>query len=87
VNHKVDRQTPRFDVQLIFEEIGIALDDNQYRDAISLIDMYHVYLRKRQVSPLFFFVHVFLTVLHASPSMGGTVLQMNNSLLILQKHD
>jgi Vacuolar sorting-associated protein 13, N-terminal len=51
VNHKVDRQTPRFDVQLIFEEIGITLDDHQYRDAISLVDMYHVYLRKRQVSP------------------------------------
>ena len=53
MNHKVDRQTPRFDVQLIFEEIGITLDDHQYRDVISLIDMYHVYLRKRQVSPFF----------------------------------
>jgi len=51
VNHKVDRQTPRFDIQLIFEEIGITLDDHQYRDAISLVDMYHVFLRKRQVSP------------------------------------
>ena len=51
MNHKVDRQTPRFDIHLIFEEIGITLDDHQYRDAISLVDMYHVYLRKRQVSP------------------------------------
>ena len=49
MNHKVDRQTPQFDIQLIFEEIGITLDDDQYRDAISLVDMYHVYLRKRQV--------------------------------------
>ncbi|PPQ64275.1 hypothetical protein CVT24_008413 [Panaeolus cyanescens] len=48
VNHKVDKQTPRFDVQLIFEEIGIALDDHQYRDVISLVDMYHVFIRKRQ---------------------------------------
>ncbi|KDR84988.1 hypothetical protein GALMADRAFT_233521 [Galerina marginata CBS 339.88] len=48
VNHKIDRQTPRFDIQLFFEEIGVALDDNQYRDTISLVDMYHVYLRKRQ---------------------------------------
>ncbi|KAJ3515399.1 hypothetical protein NLJ89_g1777 [Agrocybe chaxingu] len=48
VNHKIDRETPRFDVQLLFEEIGVVLDDNQYRDAISLVDMYHVYLRKRQ---------------------------------------
>ena len=36
-------------MQLIFDEIGVALDDNQYRDIISLVDMYHVYLRKRLV--------------------------------------
>lgn len=55
VNHKVDKQHPRFDVQLLFDEIGIALDDDQYRDAISLVDMYHVYLRQHQVrsSPIF----------------------------------
>lgn len=45
----MDNQVPRFDIQLLFEEIGVCLDDNQYRDAISLIDMYHVYLRQRQV--------------------------------------
>ncbi|PFH54473.1 hypothetical protein AMATHDRAFT_72271 [Amanita thiersii Skay4041] len=48
VNHKADRQTPRYDVQLIFKEIGVALDDHQYRDIISLVHMYHVYLRRRQ---------------------------------------
>ncbi|KAG6911962.1 hypothetical protein DXG01_000210 [Tephrocybe rancida] len=48
VNHKVNEKTPRFDVQLFFDEIGIALDDNQYRDIISLLDMYHVYMRQRQ---------------------------------------
>jgi hypothetical protein len=50
VNHKIDQKTPRFDIQLLFEEIGVALDNHQYRDAISLVDMYHVYLRKRQAS-------------------------------------
>ncbi|KAF8622462.1 hypothetical protein AX15_006983 [Amanita polypyramis BW_CC] len=48
INHKVDQNTPRYDAQLIFDEIGVALDNNQYRDIISLVDMYHVYLRKRQ---------------------------------------
>lgn len=48
VNHKVDRDTPRFDVQLIFNEIGVSLDNDQYRDVISLVDMYHVYLRQHQ---------------------------------------
>jgi len=48
MNHKLDKNTPHFDVQLLFDEIGVALDDNQYRDAISLVDMYHVYMRQRQ---------------------------------------
>lgn len=50
MNHKFDNSTPRFDVQLLFDEIGVALDDNQYRDVISLLDMYHVYIRQHQVS-------------------------------------
>ena len=49
MNHKLDKETPRFDVQLSFDEIGVLLDDNQYRDAISLVDMYHFYIRQHQV--------------------------------------
>ncbi|KAH7883589.1 vacuolar protein sorting-associated protein 13 [Phlebopus sp. FC_14] len=48
MNHKMDNKTPHFDVHLLFEQIGVALDDNQYRDAISLVDMYHVYIRQYQ---------------------------------------
>ncbi|KIM85199.1 hypothetical protein PILCRDRAFT_817197 [Piloderma croceum F 1598] len=48
MNHKLDKDTPRFDVQLLFDEIGVVLDDSQYRDAISLVDMYHVYVRQHQ---------------------------------------
>lgn len=48
MNHRVTNDTPHFDVQLLFDELGIVLDDDQYRDAISLVDMYHVYLRQRQ---------------------------------------
>lgn len=50
VNNKMDDKTPHFDVHLRFEEIGVALDDNQYRDVISLVDMYHFYIRQHQVS-------------------------------------
>ena len=49
MNNKSDKDTPRFDVQLLFDEIGVLLDDNQYRDAISLLDMYHFYIRQHQV--------------------------------------
>ncbi|KAL1697196.1 hypothetical protein GGG16DRAFT_107114 [Schizophyllum commune] len=48
MNHRITKETPHFDVQLLFDELGIVLDDDQYRDAISLVDMYHVYLRQRQ---------------------------------------
>jgi len=41
---------PHYDIHLFFDEIGVSLDDDQYRDAISLVDMYHVYLRQHQVS-------------------------------------
>ena len=49
MNHSLDKETPRFDVQLSFDEIGVLLDDNQYRDAISLVDMFHFYRRQHQV--------------------------------------
>ncbi|KAJ7786305.1 vacuolar protein sorting-associated protein 13 [Mycena metata] len=48
MNHKFNSETPQFDVQLRFDEIGVALDDKQYRDIISLVDMYHVYMRQHQ---------------------------------------
>ena len=47
---KPDKDTPRFDVQLFFEAIGVILDNDQYRDAISLVDMFHVYARQHQVT-------------------------------------
>ncbi|KAK7058962.1 Vacuolar protein sorting-associated protein 13 [Paramarasmius palmivorus] len=48
LNNKVDKKIPRFDIQLFFDEIGVALDDSQYHGAISLLDMYHVYIRRHQ---------------------------------------
>jgi vacuolar protein sorting-associated protein 13A/C len=48
MNRTLDQQTPKFDVQLLFEEIGFILDDHQYRDVISMVDMYHFFLRNQQ---------------------------------------
>ncbi|KAF7310912.1 hypothetical protein HMN09_00634500 [Mycena chlorophos] len=53
MHHKFDKNTPQFDVQLSFQEIGVALDDMQYRDIISLVDMYHVYVRQYQYRKYF----------------------------------
>lgn len=54
MNHKISKDVPRFDVQLLFNEIGVVLNDNQYRDAIMLMDMLHVYTRQHQVSESYF---------------------------------
>ncbi|QRV76706.1 vacuolar protein sorting-associated protein 13 [Ceratobasidium sp. AG-Ba] len=48
MNPKLDSETPKTDVQLLFDEIGFTIDDHQYRDAISMVDMYHFYLRQQQ---------------------------------------
>ncbi|KAF8335473.1 vacuolar protein sorting-associated protein 13 [Cantharellus anzutake] len=36
----------KVEAEVFFDEIGFVLDDSQYRDAISMIDMYHFYLRR-----------------------------------------
>ncbi|KAI0321342.1 hypothetical protein OF83DRAFT_1274656 [Amylostereum chailletii] len=48
MNNQLDSKTPRFDIQILFDEIAVLLDDHQYRDIISLVDMFHVYARKHQ---------------------------------------
>ena len=50
MNHKFDTNTPKFDVEVDFTEIGFLLDNHQYRDVISMVDMYHFFLRNQQVS-------------------------------------
>jgi hypothetical protein len=52
MNHTLDDKTPKFDVEVDFEEIGFALDNHQYRDVISMVDMYHFFLRNQQVRTL-----------------------------------
>jgi vacuolar protein sorting-associated protein 13A/C len=49
MNNKPEKGDPRYDIQLLFDTIGVNLDDNQYRDMISLVDMFHFYTRQHQV--------------------------------------
>ena len=48
MNRKSDKSTPKFDIQVLFDEIGVVLDRDQYRDVLSLLEMYHVYVRRHQ---------------------------------------
>jgi len=57
MHSNLTKDVPKFDIELLFDEIGVLLDDNQYRDAISLVDMYHFYTRQHQVASGSFFVY------------------------------
>ena len=41
-------ETPKVDAQVIFEEIGVVVDRDQYRDALSMVDVFHFYRRTHQ---------------------------------------
>lgn len=45
----MDAITPETSIDLAFEEIAFTLDGHQYRNIISLLDIYHFYLRRNQV--------------------------------------
>ncbi|KAJ9479242.1 Vacuolar protein sorting-associated protein 13 [Pseudozyma hubeiensis] len=45
---KMTSEVPKMDAQLLFEELGFALDDEQYRDVISVADLFHFYTRQAQ---------------------------------------
>ncbi|GAA5827080.1 hypothetical protein JCM11251_002234 [Rhodosporidiobolus azoricus] len=48
LNKKVDAHTPKTDAELFFQELGFVLDADQYRDALSMVDLFHFYIRQRE---------------------------------------
>ncbi|KAI0401727.1 hypothetical protein F4802DRAFT_399824 [Xylaria palmicola] len=47
-----DTYTPRFKANLLFDEIGLVLDDDQYRDALMMADLFHYFLRHQEYKRL-----------------------------------
>ena len=43
---KYDR--PAIKARLLFDELGFVLDDNQYRDALMLVDLFHYFIRHQE---------------------------------------
>lgn len=43
-----DIRAPKFKANLIFDEIGVVLDDHQYRDALMMIDLFHYFIRHQE---------------------------------------
>ncbi|KAH7346737.1 putative vacuolar protein sorting-associated protein 13 [Rhexocercosporidium sp. MPI-PUGE-AT-0058] len=47
---KIDR--PHIKAGLIFDEIGLVLDDDQYRDALMMVDLFHYFIRHQEYKKL-----------------------------------
>ncbi|ETS80937.1 hypothetical protein PFICI_08466 [Pestalotiopsis fici W106-1] len=45
-------QVPKFKSSLLFDEIGVVLDDDQYRDALMMVDLFHYFIRHQEYKKL-----------------------------------
>ncbi|KAL7310459.1 Vacuolar protein sorting-associated protein 13 [Mucor circinelloides] len=45
-------ETPKIDANLLFDELSFAVDNEQYRDTILMIDLFHSYLKKQKYKKL-----------------------------------
>lgn len=48
MNHHISADTPKTDAELLFKNLAFTIDEEQYKDALSLIDLVHFYTRKNQ---------------------------------------
>jgi len=48
LNKHFDPNKPKTIATLLFDELGFVLDDEQYRDALLMVDLFHFYLRQQQ---------------------------------------
>ncbi|KAG9302115.1 hypothetical protein G9A89_020549 [Geosiphon pyriformis] len=48
MNKNADVTTPKTSATLMFDELGFVLDDEQYRDGLLMIGLFHFYLRQQQ---------------------------------------
>lgn len=47
-----DVRKPKFKANLLFEEIGLILDDDQYRDSLMMVDLFHYFIRHQEYKRL-----------------------------------
>lgn len=43
-----DVKAPKWKANLLFDEIGLVLDDHQYRDALMMVDLFHYFIRHQE---------------------------------------
>jgi len=45
-------KVPKLKAAMLFDEIGFVLDEDQYRDALMMVDLFHFYMRHQQYKKL-----------------------------------
>ena len=45
-------ENPKIKARLLFNELGFVLDDDQYRDALMMVDLFHYFLRHQEYKKL-----------------------------------
>ena len=48
LNNVASKDTPKTDAELLFKELAFTLDEYQYRDALSMLDLFHFYTRQNR---------------------------------------
>lgn len=48
LNNHATGDTPKTDAELLFKELGFVIDADQYRDVLSMVDLFHFYIRQRE---------------------------------------
>lgn len=84
INKRISKTRPKYDIQLSFGEVGFRLDEHQYRDTISLIEMYHFYVRQVQVM---FLDSRNIRTINSLGSIENTGLRRKYSLKTAPRHD
>lgn len=49
---KATKEAPKMDAQLVFDQIGVILDDEQYREGLSIVNLFTLYGRQSQYRSL-----------------------------------
>lgn len=52
LNQTAKTDTPKLRAGLVFDEIGLVLDDDQYRDALMMVDLFHYFMRHQEYKKL-----------------------------------
>lgn len=51
IRHTATKEQPKMDAQLVFNQIGITLDNQQYTDGLNMVNLFSFYARQVQYQP------------------------------------